>query len=95
MRIAKLPIAKLPVVKLLVAAAAALLVGACNTTSLAERRAADDARCRSYGFRAGTEAFAKCLLQVDLDRAAERRAVRYDYAYGFGPRGSHWGRGWW
>jgi hypothetical protein len=84
----------MPITKLLIAAAAALLVGACNTTSLAEQRAADEMRCRSYGFRPGSDPFSKCLLQVDLDRSADRRA-RYDYPYGFGPRGYYSGRGWW
>ncbi len=89
-------IAKLTIAKLLIAAAAALLVGACNTTSLAEQRSADEARCRSYGFRPGTDPFSKCLLQVDLDRSADRRASRYNSpSYGFGPRGYYWGRGWW
>jgi len=85
----------MPITKLLMAAAAALLVGACNTTSLAEQRAADETRCRTYGFRPGTDPFSKCLLQVDLDRSADRRAARYDYPYGYGPRGGYWNRGWW
>ncbi len=61
---------------LLIAAAAALLLGACETTSPAQQRAADDARCRSYGFRRGTDGFSKCLLDIDLDRSADRRARR-------------------
>lgn len=85
----------MPITKLLLAAAAALLVGACNTTSLAEQRAADEIRCRNYGFRPGTDPFSKCLMQVDLDRSADRRSARYDYPYGYGPRGGYWGRGWW
>ena len=85
----------MPITKLLMAAAAALLVGACNATSPAEQRASDEARCRSYGFRPATDAYSKCLLQVDLDRSADRRAARYDTAYGFGPRGWYRGRGWW
>ncbi|PWB81769.1 MAG: hypothetical protein C3F11_14270 [Methylocystaceae bacterium] len=78
--------------RLFVAIGAALLVGACATTSPAERRAADDLRCRSYGFRPGTDAFAKCRLDIDLDRAAERRSR--DYPYGFGPRAWYWGGPW-
>lgn len=62
----------------------ALLVGACATT--AELRALDEGRCRGYGFRKGTDAFSKCLLDVDLNRDADRRA---SLAY---PR--YWGPGW-
>ncbi|MBM3579082.1 MAG: hypothetical protein FJX40_15960 [Alphaproteobacteria bacterium] len=80
--------------KLFAAAVAGLLVGACATMSPAERRSADETRCRSYGFRQGTDAFAKCLLDLDLDRAAARRS-RFDYPYGFGGPGWRWGRPWW
>ena len=58
--------------------AIALMLGACETTSPAQQRAADDARCRSYGFRRGTDGFSKCLLDIDLDRSADRRARRDD-----------------
>lgn len=74
--------------------AMALSLAAC--TSAADRRTLDEARCRSYGFRLGTEAFAKCLLDLDLSRDADRRALvnqpyaGFGYGYGFGPR-----RFWW
>jgi len=58
--------------------AAGLLLGACETTSPAQQRAADEARCRSYGFRRGTDGFSKCLLDIDLDRSADRRSRRDD-----------------
>lgn len=80
------------ITRLVVVTAAGLLVGACNTTSTLERRTADEARCRTYGFRPATDAFAKCLLQLDLDRSADRRS-RYDYPYVYGP--GRWSRGWW
>lgn len=69
----------------------ALLCSGCVT--LEERRAADEARCRSYGFRAGSEGFANCLLQIDLDRSAERRYQfdRFDASFGDGPW-YHWRR---
>jgi hypothetical protein len=63
-------------IRLLLAVGAALTLGACETTSPAQQRAADDARCRSYGFRRGSDGFSKCLLDIDLDRAADRRARR-------------------
>jgi len=40
-----------------------LLIAGC--TSLAERRAAHEAQCKSYGFKPGTDAFANCLLKLD------------------------------
>ena len=52
-----------------------LLAGGCVTAS--EQRMFDQERCRSYGFRAGTDAFARCLLDVDLDRSASLRQ-RFD-----------------
>lgn len=72
----------------------ASLLAAC--TSTADIRAADTHQCRSYGFRPGTDAFSQCLLDVDLNRAAERRALLnrphfgVGFGYGFGPR-----RNWW
>jgi hypothetical protein len=47
----------------------ALLVSGCMTAQ--ELRAADEARCRSYGFRPRTDAFAECLMKLDLFRRAE------------------------
>lgn len=71
-----------------------LLAGACQSTQ--EIRAADEARCRSYGFRKGTDAFAKCLLDIDLDRSASRRSLQ-NYPVGLGPGfyGGRFGRYWW
>lgn len=61
-------------------------LGACETTSPAQQRAADETRCRSYGFRRGTDAFSKCLLDVDLDRSADRRSSREELMLSTGPR---------
>jgi hypothetical protein len=41
-----------------------------------EQRAADEGECRSYGFSPGTDAFANCLLELELDRRAAIRANR-------------------
>ena len=64
------------------------LLSGCVTPQ--ERRAGDEGRCRSYGFRPGTEAFAKCLLDIDLSRDADRRAFLNGpypgWDYGVGPR---------
>jgi hypothetical protein len=61
-------------------------LGACETTSPAQQRAADDTRCRSFGFKRGTDAFSKCLLDLDLNRSADRRAAREELMLYSGPR---------
>jgi hypothetical protein len=38
-----------------------------------EVRAKDEANCRYYGFRKGTDAFANCLMQQDHERGETRR----------------------
>lgn len=50
------------------------LIAGCTTLTPEERRAADEAVCRDYGFRNNSDAFAECLQRIDLDRRAERRA---------------------
>ncbi len=73
---------------LIAALGLALLGSGCVT--IAERRALDEERCRSYGFRPGTDGYANCLLHIELDRSASRRVwVERDYfgpyyGYGFG-----------
>lgn len=57
----------------------ALALAACTTITPEERRALDEETCRSYGFRAGTDAFAACLQRIDLDRRAEARASRAEF----------------
>lgn len=67
------------------------VLGGC--VSPVERRVADEELCRSYGFRPGSDGFAKCLQNIDLDRSANRREFlnrgSYGYGYGFG-RGRFW-----
>jgi hypothetical protein len=53
---------------------ATLLLSSCQTMTPEERRAADLSTCRGYGFRPGTDAIARCLLDIDLDRRADNRA---------------------
>lgn len=50
------------------------LAAGCTTMTPEERRAADEAQCRSYGFTKKNDAFAECLQRIDLDRRAARRA---------------------
>ena len=56
----------------ILAALAALMVSGC-TVSAEERRTRDEQTCRGYGFVQGSEAFANCMMQLDLDRRAARR----------------------
>jgi hypothetical protein len=51
-----------------------LLIAGCVSMTPEERRALDNQTCSSYGFRRGTDAFANCLLNLDLDRRAASRA---------------------
>lgn len=78
--------------RILLATAAVALLSGCMT--VAERRHADESRCAGYGFRPGSDAFAKCLQNIDLDRSADSRAFMYGargpgfgvgvgYGYGF------------
>ncbi len=70
---------------------AGLSLCACESTSPAQQRAADEARCRSYGFKRGTDGFSKCLLDIDLDRAADRRTQREELMLSSWPRfGPYW-----
>lgn len=68
--------------KTLIATVLATLVLAGCTTTAEERLANDRNTCRAYGFTEGSEAFANCLLQLDLDRRAAQRdrmdRIRFD-----------------
>lgn len=63
--------------KILVLGIVASALSACMTAE--ERRAADEAKCRSYGFTKRNDAFAECMQRIDLDRSANARATMYDY----------------
>lgn len=65
-----------------------VMLAACRTMTPEERRAADQATCRSYGFKLGTDAFATCMMNQDLDRRADARSFRDsqdDFFWGPGP----------
>jgi hypothetical protein len=51
-----------------------LLAAGCTTMTPEERRAIDARTCASYGFKRGTDGFASCLLNLELDRRAASRA---------------------
>lgn len=56
-----------------------VLLAGCMTAQ--EQRAADEERCRDYGFNKRNDAFAECLQRLDLDRRARLR--RGPYVDGF------------
>lgn len=66
---------RISVILPLVVLAAAL--AACQTITPEQQRAADESKCAGYGFRPGTSNFANCMMKLDLDRNADRRAFMY------------------
>ncbi|TWG53715.1 MULTISPECIES: hypothetical protein [unclassified Aminobacter] len=56
-----------------------LFLAGCVTAE--EQRAMDEDTCRSYGFTKKNDAFAECLLRLELDRRAERRASMAQLEY--------------
>jgi hypothetical protein len=62
--------------RLLTLGALAVVLSGCQTMTPAERRAADEEKCVSYGFRRGSENFAECLQRIELDRRADARSLR-------------------
>ncbi len=62
----------------------AAILSACQSITPEQRHAADEAKCSGYGFRKGTEAFANCMMRIDLERRLERALWSRPY-YGPGP----------
>lgn len=58
-----------------VLAVAALLAG-CSTTTPAEKLALNQSTCASYGFKANTDAYSTCMMQMDLDQQQQDRDQR-------------------
>ena len=52
-----------------------VLLAGCMTAE--QQRAADEERCRSYGFKKRNDAFAECMQRLDLDRRARLRSAPY------------------
>ena len=52
-----------------------VLLAGCMTS--AQQYAADEAKCRSYGFKKRNDAFAQCMQRIDLDRRARLRNGPY------------------
>ena len=55
--------------------AVTVLLGGCMTAE--QQYAADEAKCRSYGFKKRNDAFAQCMQRLDLDRRARLRGGPY------------------
>jgi len=55
--------------------ALAVLLAACMTSE--QRQAADEAKCRSYGFKKRNDAFAQCMQRIDIERQARLRNGPY------------------
>jgi hypothetical protein len=72
-----------------------LFVAACQTITPEQQRAMDNQKCASFGFKRGTTAFSNCLLRLDLDRRADRRAqMQFNQpVFIYGP--PYYGPGWW
>lgn len=61
--------------RLVLLAVLATALTACQTVTPEERRAADERTCAGYGFKAGTDGMARCLLDLELDRRAQSRSM--------------------
>jgi len=61
--------------RILIPSALLLILAPCQTMTPEERRAADERTCAGYGFRAKTDAMARCLLDIELDRRAQTRSM--------------------
>lgn len=46
--------------------ALAITICGCSTTTPEQRLAANQGACTGYGFKAGTDAYAACMMQMDL-----------------------------
>ncbi|SIP96757.1 hypothetical protein SAMN05880590_101496 [Rhizobium sp. RU35A] len=64
-----------PLAALLLITAAGLL-SACQSLTPEQQRATDERTCAGYGFRPQTDAMARCLLDLELDRRADMRAFQ-------------------
>lgn len=60
-------------------AAALLSMAGCSTTSPEDLHLADTQACSGYGFSPGTDEYAKCMFQLDQDRANRRAADALAY----------------
>jgi hypothetical protein len=63
--------------------AGVILLAGCGPTA-EEQHAADQQQCSDFGYQAGTDAFANCMMKLDSKReaqaAADRRAQQAEQA---------------
>ena len=52
-----------------------VLLAGCMTPE--QRYEADEAKCRSYGFKHRNDAFAQCMQRIDMERRARLRGGPY------------------
>jgi hypothetical protein len=71
------------------AAAATMILGLAGCVTPEELRKEDEAACASFGFKAGTDAFASCLQRESLARREMFGPPPYYPYWGWG-----WGPGW-
>ena len=67
--------------QILAVLACVTVLGACSTTTPAERLAQHQASCAGYGFKPNTDAYSTCMMQMDLaakENDARRRAAMAD-----------------
>lgn len=57
----------------ILAIGAALVLSACQTTSPEVRMAQQKSSCEGYGFKAGSDAYAACMMQLDIAAKQEDR----------------------
>lgn len=57
------------------ALALTVLLAGCMTAE--QRKAADEERCRSYGFKQRNDAFAQCMQRIDMARRARMNSGPY------------------
>lgn len=75
--------------RLIILAAVLPALAACSTTTPEERLANNQASCQAYGFKAGTDGYANCMMQRDFADRAEDAAVREDIAAGLRQAGAN------
>jgi hypothetical protein len=54
---------------------AVILLTGCGPTA-EEQRAADQQRCASFGYQAGSDSYAQCMMKIDNQRQAQAAADR-------------------
>jgi len=59
-----------------IACSALIALAGCDTMSPEQARVQEDQSCADYGFKPGTDEFAKCMMQLDQTRIANNAEAR-------------------